>query len=189
MIDSKIIFIDTEFTGEHIKTSLVSLGIVNIEGDQLYLTFNEYERDQVTDWLRENVLSTIDAGRSIGYKEGCEVLTKWLENYTKGKLLYVVSAGLAHDYLLFLELFKYRYDRKYFHALYDLPDYLNHHAAIDLNTMFRIAGLDPSIDRRSFAGYSKNENIRHNALDDAMVVRKCFLRLMKMPSFQQLLKS
>ena len=42
----KIIFIDTEFTGEHAYTTLVSLGITTLEGDEFYVTLNDYDKNQ-----------------------------------------------------------------------------------------------------------------------------------------------
>tara|TARA_A100001011_G_C13721134_1_gene599667 strand:+ start:390 stop:572 length:183 start_codon:yes stop_codon:yes gene_type:complete len=47
----KYVFIDAEFTGEHAKTTLVSLGLVSFSGKELYLTLNDFDLDQVTDWL------------------------------------------------------------------------------------------------------------------------------------------
>ncbi len=89
----------------------------------------------------------------------------------------MVSCGLLQDYILFLELYKHGNPvSASFHALYDLPDYLNHYAAIDLNTLFRACGIDPSIDRLSFSGLGQNLE-RHHALDDAKIARACFLKL------------
>ena len=45
--NQKIVFLDTEFTGEHIHTTLVSIGMVTLEGAELYLTLNDYDESQV----------------------------------------------------------------------------------------------------------------------------------------------
>ena len=81
----KIVFIDAEFTGEHALTTLVSLGLVNLEGDQLYVSLNDYSEDQVTEWLRENVLNQIDSTKSISSKEAFKLVSEWLENYSNGE--------------------------------------------------------------------------------------------------------
>ena len=185
----KIIFIDAEFTGEHQNTTLVSLGVVTLAGESLYLTLNDYDRSQVTDWLQENVLSDIDASDSIDSVAAAKKLETFLSNYSKGDKIYVVSAGLMQDLTLFFELFKYCRDEtnRQFHLLYDLPDYLQHHCAIDLNTLFRVAGVSPAISRAEFAGKSNEK--RHNALSDAEIVRHCYLRLIKNKAFNLYLGS
>ena len=186
--DPKIIFIDTEFTGEHAYTTLVSLGVVTLDGRELYFTLNDYDEDQVTDWLEKNVLADIDSYKSVDSQAAYQLLNKFLFEYSDGRLLYVVSCGLLQDYILMLELFKYSQpDRKYFHALHCLPDYLSHYAAIDLNTIFRVCNIDPSINRKEFSGI-KETLVRHNALDDAKVARGCFLKILNEPALKNLMQ-
>ena len=57
--EKSFIIFDTEFTGEHAFTTLVSIGLVTLDGEELYITLNDYDKDQVTDWLKENVLKYI----------------------------------------------------------------------------------------------------------------------------------
>ena len=56
----KIVFADCEYTGEHSITTLVSLGLVTLDGNELYLTLNDYEDSQISHWVNENVISKID---------------------------------------------------------------------------------------------------------------------------------
>jgi len=177
----KIIFLDTEFTGEHQFATLVSIGIVTLSGEKFYVTLNDYNKDQVTEWLKSNVLSDIDSRESVGSKVAATKMTSFLKDYAGGNKLYVVSAGLGLDVVLFFELFKHLNDvsEKQFHALHDLPDYLSHHCTIDLNTLFRLVGVSPAESRAQYAGII--DESRHNSLSDAEVVRKCFLRLSKEP--------
>lgn len=188
-MQTKIIFIDTEFTGEHQNTTLVSLGLVTLTGEKLYLTLNDYDRSQVTDWLKENVLVDIDAENSIDSVTAAKKLEAFLSGYSEGQKIYVVSAGLMQDLTLFFELFKFcrGETNRQFHLLHDLPDYLQHHCGIDLNTLFRVAGMSPSISREEFAGISNAK--RHNALSDAEVVRLCYLKLIKNQSLNLFLES
>ena len=186
--DPKIIFIDSEFTGEHAYTTLVSLGVVTLDGQEFYVTLNDYDKNQVTDWLTENVLAGIDRSKSVDGKTAYQLLHAFLSDYSDGHPLYVVSCGLLQDYLLMLELYKYSEpNRKYFHALHCLPEYLNHYAAIDLNTLFRVCNIDPSVNREEFSA-SEASLKRHNALDDAKIVRRCFLKLLNEPAIQNLLQ-
>lgn len=184
----KIVFIDTEFTGEHAYTTLISIGVVTLDGGELYITLNDYDKDQITDWLKENVLADIDPEKSVDSKTAYQYLDSFLSNYSDGHLLYVVSCGLLQDYILMLELFRYSQPgMKYFHALHCLPDYLNHYAAVDLNTLFRVCNIDPQINREAFAGFDTPLK-RHNALDDAKVVRGCFINLMNEPAIKNLIQ-
>jgi len=173
----KIVFIDAEFTGEHAFTTLVSLGLVTLEGDEFYISVNDYSEDQVTEWLRENVLNKIDQTKSISSKEAFKSISAWLENYSNGEKIHLVSAGKGADLILLFELWKYsNFDLKYFHSLHCLPNYLNHNSHFDLNTLFMVAGIEPDINREYFARKS-NSDKRHNALHDAIIVKECFIKL------------
>lgn len=187
--DPKIVFLDTEFTGEHAATTLVSIGLVTLAGDELSIAFNDYDRSQVTDWLRENVINQIDEKETVSSPEGYRALRKFLDAYAGNDRLFVISAGLAQDLVLFLELFKYeREGAAQFHARHDLPEYLSHHAFIDLNTLFRATGLTPPKDRADYAGMVEGP-AAHNALEDARVVRACFLKLAETPAGAALIES
>ena len=173
----KIIFIDAEYTGEHAYTTLVSLGLVTLEGESQYVTLNDFDSEQVTDWLRENILVDIDVSTRISSFEAYTRISQWMESYSKGKPISLISAGLGSDLLLLFELWKHNCpELKHFHALHCLPSYLNHTKHFDLNTLFFAAGIDPDIDRDAFVNHSLN-GVRHNALHDAKVVRECFLKL------------
>lgn len=50
------LFLDTEFTGLHQHSTLISLALVNDAGDSFYAEFSDYARDQCDDWIVENVL-------------------------------------------------------------------------------------------------------------------------------------
>ncbi|MCE2510430.1 MAG: 3'-5' exoribonuclease [Alphaproteobacteria bacterium] len=187
--DPKIVFLDTEFTGEHAATTLVSIGLVTLAGDELCLAFNDYDRAQVTDWLRKNVLNQINEEETVSSPEGYRRMRMFLDDYAGNDRLFVVSAGLAQDLVLFLELFKHgREGAVQFHARHDLPEYLGHHAFIDLNTLFRAAEIAPPADRAAFAGRTEDMPA-HHALGDARVVRACFLKLVQTPAGAALMKS
>lgn len=176
----KIVFIDTEYTGEHALTTLVSIALVTLEGDTLHLTLNDYSPEQVTEWLRANVLSLIDEGQRISRLEAFDRIERFLEDYAADERVTLVSAGKITDLLLLFQLWHYRCpEKKYFHGLYDLPDYLCHRAHVDLDTLFFAAGVDPHIDRDEYAtGRPAAAGARHNALHDATIVRACFLKLL-----------
>ena len=53
------LFFDTEFTGLHQHTTLISLGIVSEHGDKFYAEFIDYDKNQVNEWIRENVINNL----------------------------------------------------------------------------------------------------------------------------------
>lgn len=182
----KVVFIDTEFTGERQYASLVSIAITTLEGDELYLTFHDFNRGQVNTWLEQNVLNLIDDTESVGRPEGAERVYDFLASYSQGDKLYFVSAGLSLDMLLLYDLYGEIIGLEVGQCRFqDLPDYLQNNHGVDLNTLFRCAGYDPEATVRSeFAGGS-SEN-RHNALADVRVVRECFLKLLQSNEIERL---
>lgn len=179
----KVVFLDAEFTGEHVRTTLVSLGLVGLAGERLSVTFNDYDREQVTPWLRENVLAYIDQSKSVSSEEGYRIVSSWLAEHSGGEAVSLVSAGKLSDILLLFELWHHVCpELPYFHALHCLPEYLNHAAHFDLPTILFLAGFDPNVDRDEFAGGGVAGE-RHEALHDALVVRECFLRCMTSDRF------
>ena len=51
------LFFDMEFTGLHKNTTLISLGIVSEDGKKFYAEFCDYDREQCSYWILENVIS------------------------------------------------------------------------------------------------------------------------------------
>lgn len=50
------IFFDTEFTGLHKDTTIVSIGMITEDGKQFYAEFTDYDSKQCNDWIQANVL-------------------------------------------------------------------------------------------------------------------------------------
>lgn len=182
---SKLAFIDAEFTGEHKYTTLVSLGIVGMGEEELYITFNEYDRRQVTPWLSENVLSHIDESKSMSYKEGFQRLSVWLQEFSNGEKVSFVSVGKTLDLVLLFQLWHHAFpEREYFHNLYCLPDCINHSAHYDFPTILWLCGLPTDMCREEYIGSTDLE--RHNALHDAKILRECFKRCVTKQSFPRM---
>jgi len=53
------LFFDTEFTGLHKGTTLISIGIVSNCGKTFYAELNDYDESQVNDWIRDNVIKNL----------------------------------------------------------------------------------------------------------------------------------
>ena len=50
------IFFDTEFTGIHQNTTLISIGLVTEDDHTFYAELSDYDRNQVDEWLEQNVI-------------------------------------------------------------------------------------------------------------------------------------
>lgn len=53
------LFFDTEFTGLHKNTTLISVGIVAEDGRKFYAVLNDFDRTQCTQWIKKNVLKGV----------------------------------------------------------------------------------------------------------------------------------
>lgn len=53
------LFFDTEFTGLHKNTTLISIGIVAEDGRKFYAVLNDFDRTQCTQWIKKNVLKGV----------------------------------------------------------------------------------------------------------------------------------
>lgn len=63
------LYLDTEFTGLQQKTTLMSIGITSDIGATFYAELNDYDQDQVDDWLRENVIANFKYKAPINGKD------------------------------------------------------------------------------------------------------------------------
>jgi hypothetical protein len=179
------IFFDTEFTGLHQNTTLISIGLVAENGDSFYAECCNYDRSQVDEWLSDNVISKLAmethdySGLSreaneksieeckdvvlIGYKdkEIGELLQRWLSRFESVEMW---SDCLAYDWVLFNQLFG--------HA-FNIPKNV-YYIPFDICTLMKIKGVDPDISREEFVGTT---GPKHNALHDAIVIKQCYEKL------------
>jgi len=64
------LFFDTEFTGLHKDTTLISIGIVSEDGRKFYAEFTDYDESQCNDWIKENVIKNLKlAGMGVGVSD------------------------------------------------------------------------------------------------------------------------
>jgi len=171
----KILFVDTEFTGVHAYTTLISFGAVTLEGNTFYATLNDYDKQQVTPWVKDNVLKYIDDRQSVANADACRSFQTFLDQYVMEDRIALISAGKLTDIMLLFQLWHSLYPQRKYFSMDLLPPYLNHGTHLDLNTLFFAAGVDPDLDRAQWVGCQAAK--RHHALEDAKIVRKCFLKL------------
>ena len=187
------IFFDTEFTGLHKNTTLISIGCVGEKGHEFYAELIDFDKSQVDSWIQDNVIDNcvmINNGQ-IAYKTTspdfigevfdesknyfvgnkgfvAEKLNSWLESMSRysGDKIEMWSDCLAYDWVLFNDL--------YGHA-FNIPDNI-YYIPFDICTLFKVKGIDPDTNREKFAKIDGN---KHNALHDAKVIKACYERLIK----------
>jgi 3' exoribonuclease, RNase T-like len=176
------IFLDTEFTGLHQKTTLISLAMVAEGGEEFYAEFTDYNQLQLTDWLNENVLPKLwitnelpfEKKQNSIYLKGDsttvkEALKKWLSQF---KGVEIWADVLAYDWVLFCELFgrAFNIPDNIFYTPFDLA------TALMINGHIKPAGqYNGDISRYAFAGIDAAK--QHNALEDARVELACLKKM------------
>lgn len=186
------IFLDTEFTGLHQYTTLISIGIISEFGDTFYAEFTDYDKNQVDNWIQENVINNlcligkyndptwfhldnlddnIHMSVSGNIKYIKMMLDEWfdvvLDNNEENNIE-IWSDCLSYDWVLFNQL--------YGNAL-NLPDFI-YYIPFDICTFMKLAGVDPDISREEFIGNSV-EGDKHNSLYDAKVIKACYDKLIR----------
>lgn len=170
------VFFDTEFTGLHQRTTLVSIGLISEDGKTFYAETTDYDSNQVDDWIDTNVIAhlrfTADysstpkldfdhhAMKSSTVVVG-KTLSEWLAQWENIELW---SDCLAYDWVLFCNLFG---------GALNLPKSI-YYIPFDLSTLMKVNGVDPDINREEFANIGDGN--KHNALWDAKVIRACWQR-------------
>lgn len=166
------VFFDTEFTGLHQNTTLISIGMVTEDGEKFYWELNDYDESQIDKWLNDNVLSNLAAnGGKVdiavpGYGNKKELEMALRDFLCSWDQVEMWSDCLSYDWVLFNQLFG--------HA-FNIPKNVNY-IPFDICTLFKIKGIDPDINREEYAG--AGEGNKHNALWDAQVIKACYEKLM-----------
>ena len=169
------VFFDTEFTGLHQNTTLISIGLIAENGYTFYAELTDYDEEQVDTWLQENVINNLyleqgvtgdyDAFTCGGSKKWIKIfLYEWLSQFDTVEIW---SDCLAYDWVLFNQIFG--------HA-FDIPKNV-YYIPFDICTLFKIKGVDTDISREEFSGM---DGEKHNALYDAKVIKACYEKLMSM---------
>jgi len=176
------LYFDTEFTGLHKDTTLISIGIISEDNRTFYAELRDYDKSQVDDWLQEHVIDNLYLTNLFGeegivspitstdfimtgnMKEVATELKKWIKQFDNIKIW---SDCLAYDWVLFNHLFG--------HA-FNLPKNI-YYIPFDICTLFEIKGIDADISREEFINNSVTGN-KHNALYDAKVIKACYEKLM-----------
>lgn len=174
------IFFDTEFTGLHKNTTLISIGLVDENNRTFYAEFTDYDESQCDDWIKRNVIDNLwktkkglcsgindnDTDRTYAWGTKSDIqksLEKWLSKYDVVEL---VSDVCHYDMVLFIDIFG---------GAFDIPKNVNpacHDINQDIVEYFNISEIEAFDKSREdiIKSYHIDGN-KHNALYDAKVIK------------------
>ena len=188
------IFFDTEFTGLHKNTTLISIGLVDENNRTFYAEFSDYDDSQCDEWIYKNVIRHLkwskegpienftniyeNALEAYGTKEYIKnVLVDWLSGYDNVEL---VSDVCHYDMVLFIDIFG---------SAFDIPKHVNaacHDINQDIAKKFSVSEIEAfDLSREKiienhnlFSGNSSNKIFingdKHNSLYDAKVIKEIY---------------
>lgn len=173
------LFFDTEFTGLHKNTTLISIGIISEDGKTFYAELNDYDINQISDdkWILENVIDNLLYGTEYfdiaadkvvygNKKEVSYALKDWLQQFDEVEIW---SDCLAYDWVLFNDLFE--------HA-FNIPNNI-YYIPFDICTLMKLKNVDPDISREEYIDHYPVGK-KHNSLYDARIIKACYEKLMKL---------
>ncbi len=178
------IFLDTEFTGLHQSTTLISLALYLSEDNYFYAEFNDHAKPDNEEFFntyvfpnlefREVSSTNIKNGNLIKIKGDSATillaLKSWLQQFD---IVEIWSDVLAYDWVLICELFG---------GALLMPSNV-YYSPFDLATVFLMKGMiipktkyGVDFSRYDFVGIDKK--VQHNALTDAKVRKLCYDKIM-----------
>ena len=177
------IFFDTEFTGLHKDTTLISIGCVDENNRTFYAELTDYDKYQINDWIQDNVINNLKLPKHgcynynqehtwtnvKGNKDTVEVaLRDWLYDY---KDVQFVSDVSHYDMVLLINLFG---------TAFDLPTNVSpscHDINQDIANYYGISEREAFDKSREDILREHNITVngdKHNALYDAKVIKEIY---------------
>lgn len=173
------VFFDTEFTGLHKNTTLISIGLIAENEETFYAEFTDYDRSQCDDWIKENVLPNLYCVKEmnkpvpdnyhIGDKEHIRtLLSHWFIHFGEVEL---VSDVCHYDMTLLIDIFG---------GAFNIPDCVCpacHDINQDIAKYYNISMKDAFDKSREVILKENNIVIsgdKHNALYDAKVIKSIY---------------
>lgn len=196
------IFFDTEFTGLHKDTTLISIGIISEDGRTFYAELNDFDESQLDDWTQQNVIANLLFEAPKEYMPGHWEQEAYMMSTVQPDIplteqfnveLRGDTRTVAAQLTKWLEQFNEEvevwsdclaYDWVLFCNLFkhafNIPKCV-YYIPFDICTLFKVKGVDPDINREEFAGCISSDDVKkHNALWDAKIIRDCYNKLIDM---------
>lgn len=181
------LYFDTEFTGLHKDTTLISIGIVADDGSTFYAEFSDYDRSQCDKWINENVI------KHCIYLDNKEIVSSQLKQFNlsgnydvtmcdsknnikialrdwlkQWKKVQFVSDVCHYDFVLLIDIFG---------TAFDLPKNVSpvcHDINLDISFLQNVTEAEAFDLSREDIMNSLGRSIvgdKHNSLYDARVIK------------------
>lgn len=184
------VFFDTEFTGLHKNTTLLSIGLITEDNRKFYAEFCDYDKSQIDGWISKNVMpylirskikKAVDTGDSVYippyYIYGSKgAIAKKLEEWFKslGEEIELISDVSHYDMVLFCDIFG---------SAFDIPKMVSpvcHDINQDIAEFLKVSQREAfEMSRETLAGINPNDIKveKHNALFDAIVIKQIYEKI------------
>lgn len=179
------LYFDSEFTGLHKNTTLISLALISDDDKSFYAEFLDYDKSQLNSWLNENVINNLlfkhiqentimnydlDNFKVVGTIEYVkQFLLKWILQFDKCEIW---GDAISYDWVLLNEFWNGSLNTP--SNIYYLP--------FDLVTLLKSHNIDPDVSREKFGlgeMYTEMLEKKHNSLYDANIIKECVQKLEK----------
>jgi hypothetical protein len=174
------VFFDCEFTGLHKDTTLISIALISEDDRTFYAEFNDYDENQVNDWIEKNVINNLIYGKndfnlfadkvvSGNFSSIRQSLLQWLDQFDS---IEWVSDVCHYDFVLLIDLLCGE-------AL-DMPDHINcvcHDINQDIAKHYNISeyeAFNKSREKILSDNKIKINGDKHNSLYDAKVIKEIY---------------
>lgn len=178
------LFFDTEFTGLHKNTTLISVGIIDEDGKDFYAEFNDYDKKQVSSWIQENVIKLLyfnKYNKDIKLVNDNSIKCSGSKKFIKNELLHWISkydeiefvSDVCHyDFVLLIDLlYGNALEIPYcvFPCCYDINQKISEYYKISLKDAFNMNREHILLENNI-----KLQENKHNSLYDAMVIERIY---------------
>lgn len=181
------IFFDTEFTGLHKDTTLISIGLISEDGKSFYAELNDYDKDQCDDWIKKNVIDNLELTdllgknfvnaygwqESVGNKNEIRYeLKKWLSQFSEVQFVSDVS---HYDFVLLIDLLgstAFDLPKNVCPSCHDINQDIRNYYGGNMTELeaFNMSREDILNDTR----INLPSGSKHNSLYDAKVIRELY---------------
>lgn len=183
------IFLDSEFTGLHKDTTLISIGLIAEDTRSFYAEFDDYDKSQVDEWIEDNVIENLFKDKNDGYKpadvvvygnkdEISKALNEWLDDFDD--TIEWVSDVSHYDFVLLIDLLVGDALKlpKYISAVcHDINQDIAEYCGISEIDAFDYSREEFLLDK--FGRVMVIEGRKHNAIYDALVIMQIYYSILK----------
>lgn len=180
------IYFDTEFTGLHKNTTLISIGLESDDGLTFYAELNDYDKTQCNKWINENVISKLKYNDKKEYNNDNSFtpelkgdknfigtnLLKWISFVSRNETVQFVSDVCHYDFMLLIDLTSgtaLNLPCNFSPSCHDINQDIARHYDISEKQAFNLS-REELINSKEF---NKTVSVdKHNAMWDALIIKR-----------------